>query len=130
MYKPVGTSTPPAGHQLRFTLTDAGTANLAAQLGPSVVAVSGRLMQETPESFLVSVVETRKRNGIEMTWMGEQVEISKAIVATVQRREFSRTRTAFVTVGTIAAMVAARAALWGPGGVFGGPKPGPGPGPQ
>ncbi len=125
VYKPVGTSAPPAGQQLRFTLTDAGTANLASQLGPSVVAVSGRLMQENPDGYVISVVETQKRNGIEQSWLGEQVEINKPVIATVHRREFSRSRTALVTVGTIAGMIAARAALWGPGGVFGGANPGP-----
>jgi hypothetical protein len=87
-------------------------------------------VQETPELYVVSVAETRKRNGIEMSWLGEQVEISKGIVATVQRREFSRTRTALVTIGTIAGMVVARAALWGPGGVFGSSRPGPRPDPE
>jgi hypothetical protein len=87
-------------------------------------------MEENPNVYVISVVETRKRNGIEQGWLGEQVEIAKPVVATVQRREFSRSRTALVTVGTIAAMVAVRAALWGPGGVFGGANPGPRPGPQ
>ena len=130
VYRPLGQSTPPAGHQLRLTLTDSGTANLAAQLGPSVEAVGARLLQDTPDAYVVSVIETRKRNGVEMSWLGEQLSISKSVVATVHRREFSRTRTALVSVGTIAGILAARAAFWGPGGVFGGPKPGPGPGPR
>lgn len=130
VYKPVGTSVPPAGHELRLTLTDAGTATLAPQLGPSVVAVGGKLIEDSSEAYVLSVVETRKRNGVEMSWLGEQVSIAKSVVATVQRREFSRTRTALVTIGTIAGIFAAREAFWGPGGVFGGPKPGPGPGPR
>lgn len=130
VYRPVGTAVPPAGHQLRLTLTDAGTATLAPQLGPSVEAVGGRLIQDSADAYVLSVVETRKRNGVEMSWLGEQVSISKSVVATVHRREFSRTRTALVALGLIAGMAGAREAFWGPGGVFGGPKPGPGPGPR
>ena len=130
VYRPVGTSVPPTGHQLRLTLTDAGTAILAPQLGPSVEAVGGRLIQDSSDAYVLSVVETRKRNGVEMSWLGEQVSISKSVVATVQRREFSRTRTALVTLGVIAGIAGAREAFWGPGGVFGGAKPGPGPGPR
>ena len=130
VYRPLGTASPPAGHQLRLTLTDAGTANLAAQLGPSVTAVGGTLVEDSASAYVLSVVETRKRNGVETSWLGERVSIPKSVVATVDRREFSRTRTALVTVGTVVGIVAARAAFWGPGGVFGGPKPGPGPGPQ
>ena len=130
VYRPVGTAVPPAGHQLRLTLTDAGTATLAPQLGPSVEAVGGRLIQDSADAYVLSVVETRKRNGVEMSWLGEQVSISKSVVATVHRREFSRTRTALVTLGLTAGIAGAREAFWGPGGVFGGPKPGPGPGPR
>jgi len=130
VYRPLGTSTPPRGHQLRMTLTDAGSATLASQLGPSVEAVGGMLVEDSPEAYVLSVVETRNRRGIETSWLGEQVSISKSAVATIERREFSRTRTGLVTVGTIAGILAARAAFWGPGGVFGGAKPGPGPGPR
>ena len=130
VYRPVGTAVPPAGHQLRLTLTDAGTATLAPQLGPSVVAVNGKLIEDSTDAYVLSVVETQKRNGIEMSWLGEQVSISTSVVSTVQRREFSRSRTALVTAGTIVGILAARAAFWGPGSVFGGPKPGPGPGPR
>jgi hypothetical protein len=130
VYKPVGTATPPAGQQLRLTLTDAGTANLASQLGPSVTAVGGTLVEDSASEYVLSLVETRKRNGIETSWLGERVSIPKSVVATVHRREFSRTRTALVTVGTVGGMILARSVFWGAGGVFGGPKPGPGPGPQ
>ena len=130
VYRPVGMSSTPPGHQLRLTLTDAGTADLASQLGPSVTAVGGTLVDDSTSAYVLSVIETRKRNGVEMTWLGERVSIPKSVVATVHRREFSRSRTALVTVGTIAGMIAARAAFWGAGGVFGGSKPGPGPGPQ
>jgi predicted NBD/HSP70 family sugar kinase len=113
-----------------LTLTDAGTANLAAELGPSVAAVGGRLVNDSGDAYVLALSESRKRNGMEIDWRGEQVAINKSLVASIQQRQFSRTRTAFVGAGLIGGVLLARQILWGPGGVFGGSSPGPGPGPR
>ena len=130
VYQPVTTASPPTGRPVRLTLTDAGTANLASELGPSVEAVGGKLIDNTADAYVVALSESRKRNGSEIDWRGEQVSISKSLVASIQQRQFSRARTAVVAGGVIAALLVARQALWGPGGVFGGGPPGPGPGPK
>jgi hypothetical protein len=88
------------------------------------------LIDNTAEAYVVALSESRKRNGIEIDWRGEQVSISKSLVASIQQQQFSRGRTAVVAGGVIAALLVARQALWGPGGVFGGGPPGPGPGPK
>ena len=131
IYRPINTSTPqPTGQPVRLTLTDLGTANLAAALGPSVEAVSGRLVNDTGDVYVLALSESRRRNGIEIDWRGEQVSISKTLVANIQQRQFSRTRTGVVTASLIAGMLIARQALWGSGGVFGSDRPGPGPIPR
>ncbi|HMI43217.1 MAG TPA: hypothetical protein VK516_06300 [Gemmatimonadaceae bacterium] len=130
VYQPVTTASPPTGRPVRLTLTDAGTANLASELGPAVEAIGGKLIDNTADSYVVALSESRKRNGTEIDWRGEQVSISKSLVAGIQQRQFSRARTAVVAGGVIAVLLVARQALWGPGGVFGGGPPGPGPGPK
>ncbi len=130
VYSPVNTARSPTGLPVRLTLTDAGTANLAAELGPSVEAVGGRLLNDSGESYVLALSESRKRNGVEIDWRGEQVSISKSLVANIQQRQFSRTRTGVLTAGVIGAIVVARRIIWGPGGAFGGDRPGPGPGPR
>lgn len=130
VYSPVTTASSPAGVPVRLTLTDAGTANLAPELGPSVQAVGGRLLNDSGDAYLLALSDSRKRNGMEIDWRGEQVTISKSLVASIQQRQFSRTRTGILTVGLIGAMVVARQIFWGPGGVFGGDRPGPPPGPR
>lgn len=130
VYAPVGMGPPPTGRPVRLTLTDAGTVNLASELGPSVEAVGGKLIGNTADAYVLALSDSRKRNGIEIDWRGEQVSISKSLVATVQQRQFSRGRTALVAGGVVAAMLVARQTLWGPGGVFGSASPGPGPGPR
>jgi hypothetical protein len=130
VYQPVANPRPPAGEHVRLTLTDSGTANLAAQLGPSTVALSGRYLADSAGSFLVSVLGTRRRGGVESDWGGEQVAIPRSLVAGMERRTFSRTRTIITGVAVVVAALVAREAFWGPGGVFGGAPPGPGPGPR
>ncbi len=130
VYQPVGMATPPPGRPVRLTLTDAGTASLASELGPSVEAVGGKLVGNTADAYVLALSDSRKRNGAEIDWRGEQVSISKSLVATIQQRQFSRGRTALVAGGVVAALLVARQTLWGPGGVFGGGGPGPGPGPR
>lgn len=120
----------PSGQPVMLTLTDAGTANLAAELGPSVEVVGGRLLSDSGDAYVLALSESRKQNGMEIDWRGEQVSISKAFVANVQSRRFSRTRTGLLTGGVIAALVVAQRILWGPGSVFGGGGPGGGTGPK
>ena len=130
VYRPMTSAAPPAGERVRLTLTDAGTADLAAQLGPSTVELSGLLVQDSADVYLVSVLGTRARSGIEAGWRGEQVTVPRSLVAQAEQRHFSRTRTALASAGAIVAVLFAREAFWGPGGVFGGAPPGGGPGPR
>lgn len=131
VYRPVVTGTVPVtADRVRFTLNDAGTAGLASQLGPSTVELSGRLISDSADAYLVSVLKTVGRNGIEADWRGEQVTVPRAFVTRVDERRFSRTRTALMVAGAVTAALAAREAFWGPGGIFGGAPPGPGPGPR
>ncbi|MEO8579533.1 MAG: hypothetical protein ABI469_04735 [Gemmatimonadales bacterium] len=130
VYEPVVTTSTPTGQPVRLTLTDAGTANLAAQLGPSVEAVGGRMLSDSGDAYLLALSESRKRNGMEIDWRGEQVTIAKSLVANMQQRQFSPTRTGFLSAGVIGALVLLERAFWGPGGVFGGGPPGGGGGPK
>ena len=130
VYRPVTGTVPATADRMRFTLNDAGTAGLASQLGPSTVELSGRLVADAGDAYLVSVASTVARNGVEADWRGEQVAVPRTFVDRVDQRRFSRTRTVLMVVGAITAALAAREAFWGPGGVFGGAPPGPGPGPR
>jgi hypothetical protein len=130
VYRPVAGPVPPTADRVRFTLTDAGTADLATQLGPSTVELSGKLVDDSADAYVVAVLGTRARNGVEADWRGERVTVPRSLVAHMEQRRFSRSRTVLMAVGTIAAALVAREAFWGPGGVFGGSPPGGGGGPR
>ncbi len=130
VYHPVAGSRPPATEEVRLALTDAGTANLASQLGPSIVEVSGRLVADSADAYIVSVLGTRTRGGVEASWRGERVTVQRSLVAHLEERRFSRTRTVLAGVGTVVATLLAREVFWGPGSVFGGSNSGGGRSPR
>jgi hypothetical protein len=129
-YQPVTTASAPTGEPIRLTLTDAGSADLAPSLGPSMEEVAGKLLNSSGDAYVVALSESRKRNGMEIDWRGEEVSISKSLVASVQLRKFSATRTTFLTAGIVGALVILQKSFWGSGSMFGGGPPGRGPTPQ
>jgi len=129
-YQPVDTASAPTGQPIRLTLTDAGSADLAPALGPSMEEVGGKLLNASGDVYVVALAESRKRNGMEIDWRGEEVSISKSLVASIQMRKFSPTRTGFLTAGVVGVLVILQRSIWGSGTGYGGGPPGPGPTPQ
>jgi hypothetical protein len=106
------------GRRVQLSLSDSGSVMLASQLGPSSNAVEGRLVADSANLFLVSVVGVQRRDGNGSEWKGENVSIPQPFVTGVAERRFSWGRTAITTVLTGAALVAAQQAFSGRG--FGG----------
>jgi len=129
-YRPVSAHDSRLGRRVRVTLTDAGTADLAAHLGPSTMTVSGLVVENAGEAYLISVLGTRTRSGREIDWAGEQVSIPRPLIRELEQRSFSRTRTVVATIGLAAAAAVVRQIFWGPGGTFSGAPPGGNPGPR
>jgi len=130
VYRPISGTTPVATDRVRLTLTDSGAVSLASELGPATAEVTGRVLRDSADAYVVSVVGTRRRGGAESDWRGEQVSIPRILVARAEERRFSRKRTVLASVAVVAALLGAREAFWGPGGVFGGAPPGPSPTPR
>jgi hypothetical protein len=129
-FAPVGGKPTVGGDRVRLTLTDSGAVALAPQLGPATEEVTGQILGESNGAYVLLVLGTRRRGNVETEWRGEQVAVPRVLVARAEARRFSRTRTALASVGLVAAVLGARAAFWGPGGVFGGAPPGGGPPPR
>jgi len=104
------------GREVQVSLTDSGAVVLAPRIGNGIEAVQGRVLMDTASHFLLSVVGTQRRDGIENTWKGEPVDIPRLLIAGVAERRFSVARTAlFMTITTIA-MVGIKQAFGGWGG--------------
>lgn len=109
VYQPGTTSQPPVGTPLRVTLTDTGSVELAAQVGPRVTAIDGLLQGgDQTQSLLLSVTQTVTTDGVEHSWTGEQVRVPRTAIATVRERKFSPGRSALagaVLTGAVVAVV-------------------------
>lgn len=122
-YQPLTTDL--AGRRVQLSITDSGSVVLAPRLGPQVEAVEGLLHADSGSQYVVSVLATRRRDGQESDWRGENVAIQRALVSSVTERRFSRSRTAvFTTLSGIA--IAATKHAFGGGGGAGAPGPTPG----
>jgi hypothetical protein len=106
---------PAAGSRIRVDLSEAGSAELAAQVGPRVTALEGDVLRAEQEILEVAVVAVQFANGQENYWSGEPVAIPHRLVRAVRERRFSRARTLLFA----GAMVATAAAVGGTTGVLG-----------
>lgn len=107
-YEPLTTPTPLPGLDVAATLTDSGSAALAAYLGSAVSVVRGRYIGPPPggPGVLLSVQAVESVRGEEIAWRGETVTLPAADIATLQVRRLSKERSALL-VGVGAAGLAA-----------------------
>jgi len=122
---PLMTPRPAAGTRVQVTLTDAGSAAMAAQLGPSRVELVGDVTSTNDSSLVIAVRAVTNRRGIEELWVGEQATVPRSAIAAISTRTVSRGRSIVLALLTSAVIVALGAAI-GNGGT--GPEPGGGPG--
>jgi hypothetical protein len=114
-YYPARESPVLQGQRVSFTLTDSGSVVLAPKIGPSVIAIEGTYAGDSSAAYLVDMLVTRQRNGVESDWTRERLAIARPLVSSVEYREFSAPRSIFA--GTLAAIgvAAVTSALRGKG---------------
>lgn len=97
---------PLVGREVQATLTDSGTALLAAKIGPSVDQLRGRVLSENPAAFALALDEAVRRDGTGMPWRKEVVNVPRPLIATIEVRQFSATRTTLFGAITAVALIA------------------------
>lgn len=131
-YAPADPARLPANAQVAATLTTRGSAAYEARLGPDIDYVEGRFVAMRGDSVELALTRTRDRRSTWVDWTGEHVVLAPELVTGFRQRSLSRTRTALLAGGLVAAVATGAAAgLNGfsdggstrdPGGP--GPKPG------
>lgn len=104
------------GRDVRVELTDAGTAGLAALVGPSTRAIDGRVTHFDTAALQLAVTQTTDQRNFERLWRGEPVTVPHAFIARLEQRKFSLTRTALLAGGIVAATVVGGVAAHNAGG--------------
>jgi hypothetical protein len=110
--QPVVAAQPPtAGSRVVVTLSPAGTAELASQLGPGVVRAEGVVSQVRGDTLALELTRTAVASGADNLWQRQPVTIPPSAVASIAERRLDRTRSwvvAGIGVGlaTLAAILA------------------------
>ncbi|HWZ59567.1 MAG TPA: hypothetical protein VNW46_11390, partial [Gemmatimonadaceae bacterium] len=94
------------GHDVRLTLNDAGTTELAPRLGPQVGEVTGRLRGVDSAGYEVALTRTTTLRGQDNGWNGEVVTIPRSDVAETRQRTFSVVRSVILCAGIVGVAVA------------------------
>jgi hypothetical protein len=110
---PRGTSL--VGKSSELWLSDSGAVVLASQIGPSVEAITGSVIADSANGYVVALSSVRRRDGDETIWNGESVFVSSSLITEVGARRFSPSRTALFSGIVSAGLVAARMAFQGHG---------------
>jgi len=105
-YHAITMANAPVGHPVRLTLTDRGTVELAALIGPQITALDGQVVVPGDSVVRLRVSSVINRVGYTTTWSGEEVRVPSTYVASIERRSLNR-RKSWVAGGLSVAAVAA-----------------------
>lgn len=129
-YHPLENPTPASGTRVAADLTDAGSLEVANQVGPGVVSVRGEVVESDRDALLLALTSVLGRNEQETFWKGEQVRIPLVTVARVQQRRFALGKTILFSGAVVGGLFAAVQAFTGEGSGGGGGGGGGDPSPQ
>ena len=114
-YRPLTTPEPAPGTRVSAQLTGTGSQALAAQVGPDVLHMEGRVLKADSSGLDLEVREIESFRGIKSDWNGEQVRLPRAAVAGIQERKLSPGGTGIMSGVIVAGLYAVYRILGGPG---------------
>ena len=88
-YRPLETTQPEAGSRVSAQLTNSGSQELIAEIGPDVLHVEGMVLHADSAGLDLEVKEIESYRGIRSDWNGEQVRLPREAVAGLQERRLS-----------------------------------------
>jgi hypothetical protein len=129
-YRPLESPTPLSGTRVEADLTDAGSVQLASQVGPGVTSVRGEVLESDSQAVLLALTSVVGRNQQEVFWSGEQVRVPLTTIARLQQRKFATGKTIAFGGALLGGMLLAAEAFISGGAGGGGGGGGGDPGPQ
>lgn len=119
-YVGVRPDAPLSGREAQLWLSDSGAVVLASTIGPSVESITGRVVADSAQLYVVALSTVRRRDGDETIWRGERVSVARSLIVDSATRQFSPSRTALFSGLLSATLIAARQAFQGRGSGGGG----------
>lgn len=107
---PISGESARTGTRISVELTDAGTVEMASQVGPRIHMLVGDVNVVSDSTIVLSMRSATDVRGVESLWQGEQVTVRRGDIASVGERQLSTGRTAVFSVIAVAgAFLIARA---------------------
>jgi hypothetical protein len=107
---PITSDAARVGTRITLELTDAGTVDMASQVGPRIHTLVGDVNVVTDSSVVLSMRSAVDVRGVESLWQGEQVTVRRSDIGSVGERRLSSGKTAAFSVILVAgAFLVARA---------------------
>ncbi len=103
--RPMQESVPAPRQSVAIELNDRGRVLVGGQMGESVLRVHGTLVASSDSEVTLSVARTELMQGSSVVWTGETVRIPREGIRGFRIREFSRGRTAIMTVAVVTGLV-------------------------
>ena len=104
--RPAGGATVSPGEVVALDINDQGRVALGGAIGPEISRIEGRLVDNDPEEYLLSVRRLEFLRGGEQSWAGERVRIRRDFVGNVYERQLSRSRSLTLATVIMAGFVA------------------------
>ena len=92
------------GRRIEVDLTDVGTVEMAAQVGPRIHSLTGDVTALSDRDVVLALRAVSDVRGIETFWAGEQVTVPRTNIGRVAERRLSRGRTTAFSVGMLAGL--------------------------
>jgi hypothetical protein len=111
-YQAVEGPRPDPGSAVQLDLTTEGTRRLAADVGPDVVLLHGKLLQVDSSALDLSVTSVQNSRHEPTMWSGEELKVPRSYVQQIEVRRLSPGGTGLLG-GVVAAALVAAYQLWG-----------------
>jgi hypothetical protein len=90
---PIEGSTPPPGLEVRLSLSDAGSVQMAPLIGPRIGAIDGRAMESSDSALVLAVEAVVAHSGHSMAWSLERLSVPRNAVTHVSTRTLDTKKT-------------------------------------
>ena len=98
---PIEGSTPPTGQEVRLSLSDQGSVQLAPLIGPRIGAIDGRAMESSDSALVLAVQAVVAQGGRSMAWSMEKLTVPRSAVSHVSTRTLDTKKTWLVAGLTV-----------------------------
>jgi hypothetical protein len=110
VYEPTTASMLAPGKSVALDLNDLGRLNLASQIGAEVKRITGVLVSQSSNNYVLHVNQLSFFNGRTSEWSGEAINVRSDYVSSVLEERLSASRTALAVAGSVAGVGAIVAA--------------------